>query len=297
MYNVNKKHISFESATGIIDFPFTNDYMFRAILQNNQYVLKGLTASLLHLDPDSITSIEIINPIILGEAFDNKDFVLDIRLILNNNTILNLEMQVNNQHNWPDRSLSYLCRNFDQVYRGQDYDSTQPVIHIGFLDFSLFSDDTQFYSTFMLMDMKTHQVFNDKFSLRVLYLNHINNATEEDCLYEIDKWAKLFKAKTWEELRMITSNHPYLTQAAKSLYVMNEDDMIRERCRAREEYERHERTMKKMLLDVTVERDSLMKENQSLVSENSNLVSENITLSSELEHLRGLLKENGIPIP
>ena len=296
---MQKKNTSYETATGIIDFPLTNDYMFRAVLQNNQMVLKGLTASLLHLDPDTISSIEITNPIVLGESIDNKDFILDILLILNNSLILNLEMQISNEHNWPDRSLSYLCRNFDQVSRGENYDTAKPVIHIGILDFSLFPDDHQFYSTFKLLDVKTHQVFNDKFQLSVLYLNHIEQATEEDHRYKIDYWARLFKAKTWEELRMIAADNPYMTQASKSLYMLNEDQMIQPRCRAREEYERHERTMKKLLDDVTAERDFLLDENETLstkndalASENDALVSENDALHSEVEALKALLKEN-----
>ena len=33
--------------------------------------------------------------------------VLDIRVDLNQNTLINLEMQVINEHNWPERSLSF----------------------------------------------------------------------------------------------------------------------------------------------------------------------------------------------
>ena len=40
---------------------------------------------------------------------------LDIRVVLNQNTLINLEMQVINEHNWPERSLSYLYREFDQL--------------------------------------------------------------------------------------------------------------------------------------------------------------------------------------
>ena len=42
-------NLSFETATGSIDYPFTNDYMFRAILQKDKQVLKALIAALLHL--------------------------------------------------------------------------------------------------------------------------------------------------------------------------------------------------------------------------------------------------------
>ena len=35
-----------------------------------------------------------MNPILPGEAISNKEFVLDIQIFLNNNTYLNLELQV-----------------------------------------------------------------------------------------------------------------------------------------------------------------------------------------------------------
>lgn len=42
-----------------------------------------------------------------------------------------------------------------------------------------------------------------------------------------------------------------LTNAAESLFQYNSDDIIRQRCRAREDYERHERTVNKKIQDLT----------------------------------------------
>lgn len=94
------------NATGPIPIPMTNDYLFRALLQENNTVLKGLISSLLHLPAEEILSVEIVNPIVLGKAYEDKDFYLDVKVTLNNHTIINLEMQVINEHNWPERSLS-----------------------------------------------------------------------------------------------------------------------------------------------------------------------------------------------
>ncbi len=47
---------------------------------------------------------------------------------------------MSNEHNWPERSLMYFCRAFDQLYRGQKYEDALPVYHIGFLDFTLFPE-------------------------------------------------------------------------------------------------------------------------------------------------------------
>ena len=48
-------------------------------------------------------SIEITNPILLRKYIEGKTFILDIKVLLNNNTIINLEMQIENQQNYPKR--------------------------------------------------------------------------------------------------------------------------------------------------------------------------------------------------
>ena len=45
-----------------------------------------------------------LNPIMLGEAINHKTFFLDVFVILNNHTRINLELQVVNEQNWPERS-------------------------------------------------------------------------------------------------------------------------------------------------------------------------------------------------
>ncbi|MDE7479053.1 MAG: Rpn family recombination-promoting nuclease/putative transposase, partial [Lachnospiraceae bacterium] len=129
MHNTDKitTKQTFEEINGKLTYNMTNDYMFRAVLQTNKKVLMGIVGALLHVDPESL-DVEIQNPIILGQSFENKDFILDIHVTINNKSRLNLEMQVVNYGNWKERSLSYLCRSFDNVYKGQDYITVEPVI-------------------------------------------------------------------------------------------------------------------------------------------------------------------------
>ena len=87
--------------------------MFRAVLQSNNKVLTGLICALLHFDETEISSTTITNPIILGESITDKEFCLDVNVSLNNYTVSNLEMQIVNKLNWPERSVSYLCRSYD----------------------------------------------------------------------------------------------------------------------------------------------------------------------------------------
>ena len=84
---------------------------------------------------------------------------------------------------------------------------------------------------------KTGHLYSSKFSIHVLDLTRIDLATAEDQNYEIDRWAKLFKAATWEELKMIAKNDPDLMQASDELYKVNKDDILRQQARARADAE------------------------------------------------------------
>ena len=170
----------------------TNDYLFRALLQQDENVLKSLLCSLLHLHPDHVRSVAILNPIQLGKKIDEKEFILDIRIEWNE-SIINLEMQVINEKNWPERSLCYLCRSFDNLNKGKKYINVQPAIQIGLLNFTLFPDNPEFYATYYLMNEKNHHIYSDKFRLSVVDLTQINLATDEDRRYEIDRWPHSLK--------------------------------------------------------------------------------------------------------
>jgi len=243
------------NATGKIDYCMTNDYMFRMVLQSNNNVLKGLISSMMHVPLSDIKSVEIVNPIELGKHIDDKDFILDVKVMLNDNSIINLEMQVTNYSNWTNRSLCYLCRTFDNVQKGEDYNSAIPVTHIGFLDYDLFPDELEFYSTYMLQNVETGKIYNSKFRLSVLSLNQIKLATKEDKKWHIDEWARLFKATTWEELKMIAEKDKVYSEAANSIYVQNSDETIRAMCEARQEAIFHEQYVQKQLKELQEARD------------------------------------------
>ena len=145
------------------------------------------------LDPLEVKSATVTNPIELGKALDDKNFILDITVLLNNSMTVNIEMQVANTGNWPERSLSYLCRKFDNLSKGAQYQDVIPVVQVCFLDFTLFPEELEFYSTYRMMNVKNHHLYSDKFTLSVINLKQIGAATEKDKAYQLNQWPTLFK--------------------------------------------------------------------------------------------------------
>lgn len=196
-------------------------------------------------------------------------------------------MQVAGRLNWSVRSLSYLCRSFDTLNHGQDYIEANSVIHIGFLDYTLFDEYPEFYATYKLMNVKKHNVYSDRLALSVVDLSHIDLATKEDKRYHIDYWAKLFKATTWEEIKMLANSDPYINEASKTIFRLSADEVIRKRCLDSEEYNLDMKANERIIR----EQAEVIAQNKADIAEKDKTIARN---NDELAYLRSLLKENGI---
>lgn len=267
----------FETATGRIRYKLTNDFMFHVVFEENRDALRMLLSSLLHMTPDEIITVKICNALDYGTFVTDKKIILDLKLILNNNKLVNIEMQLLNEKNWPERSLIYLCRSYDNVNKGHDYSSVLSAHQVSILDFDLDDSEPVFYSTHHLINDKTGKAFTGNFALSVLNLRRVELATDEDISWRIDRWAKLFKADTWEELRMIAAEDLEMTNISKTLYDKNQDEAARLWAQAREDFLRREES-------IIAEAEKTKKEAQEEV----------LKAHEEVEKYRALLLANGI---
>jgi phage terminase Nu1 subunit (DNA packaging protein) len=117
---------------------------------------------------------------------------------------------------------------------------------------------------------------------------------------------------------MIVEKNPDLSEAAESLYTMNADDLVRAKCRAREDYYRYQGAVQAKIKQLTEEKAQMAAEKEQMAAENAQLVAEKTQMavekaqaaaraeqataraelfSSEAEFLRKLLSEKGISIP
>ena len=162
-----------------------------------------------------------------------------------------------NLYNWEERSLSYLCRTFDQLQKGEEYSSAKPVIHISFLDFTPFPEYPEFYASYQFMNEKNHHIYSDKLTLRVVDLRQIELATAEDQASGLEHWARLFKASTWEEIRMIAKEDENLLEATETLYTLNADELVRRQCEARADYYRLHNSINRRMEELLLEKEKI----------------------------------------
>ena len=199
--------------------------------------------------------------------------------------------KVADEKNWTERSLYYACRNYTELVKGGNYRKAMPSIHIGLLDFTLFKEHEKFYATYRLLEEKDYYPYTDKLQIGVVDLTRIDLATTEDQEYNIDKWARLFKAKTWEDIRMVAAKNRMIDDAATTIYQLTADERIRQQCEAREDYLRRQRGIQEMLEE---QRQQLAEKDQKLTEQEQQLTEKDRQLTamkSELEEANKRLQE------
>lgn len=278
--NSQTSSCTLKNASGRIRYKLTNDFMFHVVFEKNIPALRMLLGSLLHMVPEEIKSLEVCNPTDYGSFVTDKKIILDLKLLLNSNKLVNIEMQVLNEKNWPERSLIYLCRSYDNVSKRRKYSTVFSANQVSILDFDLDNTEPEFYSTHHLINDRTGLIFNGNFALSVLNLRRIELATDEDKMWRIDRWARLFKSETWEELRMIAAEDVEMTNVANTLYTINSDEQARLWAQAREDF---------LLMEATIMEDAENAKKELLEARE-----ETNKAKAEAAKYRDLLLSNGI---
>lgn len=204
----------------------TNNYAFQKIFKNTK-IVKGFLMALLDLKEYEIKKIEITDPFTLGENNEEKEGILDIKLILNQNRKINIEMQNTYQDDWTERSLFYNCRMFtDGFQKGHPYGELPPCIHVGILSFNQMISPN-YYHKISLMDEKTKEIYSRKFQFHMLELKKLENVKEKQRRKPLYQWAKLIAAQTWEELEQESKGNKYMERALEEMIKISQDEKER----------------------------------------------------------------------
>ena len=110
--------------------PITNDYIFKRIFayEGNESILKDLLEAILKIN---IQKIQIKNPEIVPFTKEEKSGLLDIKVKLDNGTIIDIEMQMKNEKNTEERSTMYLGKMIsEQLQSGEEYNLLKKSIVI-----------------------------------------------------------------------------------------------------------------------------------------------------------------------
>jgi predicted transposase/invertase (TIGR01784 family) len=180
-----------------LEHTLTNDVLFKMFFRDYPDLRKRLVAEMLDIPLESIEECTVINPEMPPDAMREKFCRLDIAMRVEGR-LVNLEVQVDDEGDYPERSLFHWARLFSSgLPAGGDYSDLPPTIAINIVAFPLFGC-AEFYSEFRPLEVKRHELLTDR--MRVCYFELTKLPEVVDGSDELKLWLALFNAKTEEDL-------------------------------------------------------------------------------------------------
>ncbi len=294
-----------DNASGEISVTLTNDMMFHCVMQHSNEALKHLACSVKGFRYEDVQDVTLLNTIDYGEI-NPKEIILDTRILLKNNNILNIELQMYTETFWTERSLLYLCRSFDTLNGGDDYSQLKETTQVCITDQDFFKNcDKEFFARFGFINTKYYYPYSTLWSIFVLNLNRIDLATEKDKENNLDLWARMFKATTWEEFHELAKEFPIAREVARIMYAINADVHERSKFEAHRRYLEDKITTENELARlrlssekkdqtiaiITADRDQAIVDRNQAVADRDQAVADRNQAVATIEHLKERIKE------
>ena len=260
-----------------------DDKVFKQFFKNNQKPLISLLQSFLPFpESRSIKEVTILDSLLSNteNLADKKESIMDLRLKLDNNEIVNVEMQLYEHQSFTERMIFYGCKNyFSQLNKGEEYEQLHPSYSLVFCDFELFMDDEKkFYRSFTFReDDFPHQPLSNHLRMVFVELSKVKQKIENlfdfreawcylfNHLHEMgEKEKKLFASKNKQMEELMDWTKPLTLAESEQIIAEAEEKNRRDRV-AREDYVFNQGKQEGMqavalnMLDEKVDRDLICK--------------------------------------
>jgi len=148
-----------------LEHTFKTDILFKLLFVKYPELLRRLVARLLGIPLASIRQFEIRNPEMPPESIGKKFCRLDIHMTVNGQQV-NLEVQVKDEGDYPERALFYWARVYSNALPvGNNYSMLPRTIIISILDFPLFKSSPEYHSEFQALEVRRNEPLTDKLVL------------------------------------------------------------------------------------------------------------------------------------
>ncbi len=209
------------------------DFAFKEIMTDEKARI-GFLSAMLKLNPEDIKETTLLNTSLRKTYEDDKLGILDVRVLMNDDTEIDIEVQLSELSVWAERSLFYLAKMYtEQINPGDSYNKFKKCVSISILDFKLFDDTENFYSCFHIAEDNRHSLYTDKMEFHVLELPKLPDKPKNDS-DNILLWAKFINAERKEEFDMVADKNPYIESAYQTLQVISQNKEKRLEYEARE---------------------------------------------------------------
>ena len=222
------------------DFNALNDLLFKFVFGHEErkaVTLSFINATLQLEGPDAFVDLHFADRALEPEEAEGKTSVLDLLCVTNDETQVNIEVQVQNRQNMAQRSLYYWAKLYQSSLRkSKAYDTLRRTVTINLLAYS-FLPQKGFHNVYGLYDSAKLHRLTDDIELHFLELPKVRRQDLRS-MRQLDKWMAFMNNKlSNEEMEELAMSEAAIGTAWDAIDDYLQDMSRRRRYEAREKYE------------------------------------------------------------
>jgi len=172
------------------------DYAFKKVFgseDSKDKLISFLNAIIYDTSKVKIKDLTIVDPYTIPMIKGVKDTFVDVKVVLDDNSKVIIEMQVLYHTGFEKRVLYNAAKNYSiQLNKSEDYNLLNPVIALSIVDFTMFEESENVINRFKLLEKDSMIDYSDDIELIFVELPKFDK--QEDALQDIkDEWIYFIK--------------------------------------------------------------------------------------------------------
>ena len=203
-----------------------NDYAFKRVfgVEENKDVLQDLLECILDIPPEDIAGLELLDKEFHKDSINDKTGVLDVKLRLKNNTIIDIEIQNRWNSEFVQRTIFYWAKMYTENLKTSEVYTKLPkciTINIVGEGFDL---NNLLHSEYNVVEKHLNDKLSDELEIHFLNLTKVKeqqeNIEQDEKKRKLYNWLKFIETDNSEVREMLAQESPMMRKANTTTEVM-----------------------------------------------------------------------------
>nr|WP_314780582.1 Rpn family recombination-promoting nuclease/putative transposase [uncultured Treponema sp.] len=203
-----------------------NDYAFKRVfgVEENKDVLQDLLECILDIPPETIAGLELLDKEFHKDSISDKTGVLDVKLCLKNNTIIDIEIQNRWNSEFVQRTIFYWAKMYtENLKTGQVYTKLPKCITINIVGEG-FDLNSLIHSEYNVVEKHLNDRLSDELEIHFLNLAKVKeqdeNTESDEKKKKLYNWLKFIETDDEEVRNMLAQESPMMRKANATIEIM-----------------------------------------------------------------------------
>ena len=212
------------------------EYFQRLFNKDNQKITKAFAEAMLDEKIHHMTINE--DKELLSDTLDKKTGILDLQIDVNNTEKVDVEVQLVERSNLPERLLFYFSKLYLKgIGKGEDYRIAKRVVLIAIIDYNLKIEieDKKMETIWQIVE-KNHPktILTNKFEIHILELEKVKEEYKKNKENKKAQWLLFLDDPETEEVKEIMEKNEDVKEAVIEVRKLSQDEQLQREAELRE---------------------------------------------------------------